>query len=84
MPLYEFRCLGCSREFETLIRAGAEPSCPGCGGTSLERLISTSFSVKGNPGLSPAARRAVQKQQSALHRDQDAYQQENEKKHLDD
>jgi putative FmdB family regulatory protein len=83
MPLYEFRCLGCSREFETLVRAGAEPSCPACGGTRLERLISTSFSVKG-PGLSPAARRAVQKQQSALHRDQDAYQQENEKKHLDD
>jgi putative FmdB family regulatory protein len=84
MPLYEFKCLACSREFETLVRPGTEPSCPACGGTNLERLISTSFSVKGNPGLSPAARRAVQKQQSAQHRDQAAFQEEIEKKHLDD
>jgi putative FmdB family regulatory protein len=84
MPLYEFRCRGCSHEFETLVRAGSNPSCPSCGGGDLERLISTSFSVKGAPGLSPAARRAVQKQQKQLHRDQDAYQTENEKKHLDD
>jgi hypothetical protein len=40
--------------------------------------------VKGNPGLSPAARRAVQKQQRGQHRDQAAYQEEIEKKHLDD
>jgi len=84
MPLYDFRCGGCRHEFESLVRAGSTPSCPSCGGTDLERLISTSFSVKGAPGLSDAARRAVQKQQRALHRDQAAFQHENEKKHLDD
>ena len=84
MPLYDFRCLGCSHEFETLVRPGADPRCPSCGGTDLERLVSTSFSVKGGPGLSPAARRAVQKQQKTQHRDQAAYQEEIEKKHLDD
>jgi putative FmdB family regulatory protein len=84
MPLYDFRCRGCSHEFEALVRAGTDPSCPSCGSADLERLVSTSFSVKGGQGLSPAARRAVQKQQSAQRRDQAAFQHEIEKKHLDD
>jgi putative FmdB family regulatory protein len=84
MPLYDFRCRGCTHEFETLVRAGADPRCPSCGSTDLERLISTSFSVKGGPGLSAAARRAVQRQQAAQRADQAAFQQEIEKKHLDD
>ena len=84
MPLYEYRCRGCGHAFETLVRAGSDPSCPGCGSADLERLVSASFSVKGSPGLSPAARRAVQKQQHGQHRDQAAYQEEIEKKHLDD
>lgn len=40
MPLFEYRCLGCESQFELLIRGGAEPRCPSCGGTSLERLLS--------------------------------------------
>jgi putative FmdB family regulatory protein len=84
MPLFDFHCNGCGHEFEALVRAPAQPVCPGCGSPDLERLLSGfSFSVRSN-GLSPAARRAVQKQQSAQKRDQDAFQQEIEKKHLDD
>jgi putative FmdB family regulatory protein len=84
MPLFDFACKGCGHEFEALVRPPSEPACPACGSTNLERLLSGfSFSVRSN-GLSPAARKAVQKQQRTQKRDQDAYQQEIEKKHLDD
>lgn len=84
VPLYDFRCRGCGEEFEALVRPPAVPACRACGATDLERLLSSSsFSVRSG-GLSPAARRAVQKQQSAQRRDQAAFQQEIEKKHLDD
>ncbi|MEO7192081.1 MAG: zinc ribbon domain-containing protein [Vicinamibacterales bacterium] len=40
MPLFEYRCPACDTQFELLIRGGAVPTCPSCGGTSLERLLS--------------------------------------------
>jgi putative FmdB family regulatory protein len=84
MPLFDFRCRACGDTFEALVRAPAAPSCPACGGSDLERLLSGfSFSVRSG-GLSPAARRAVQKQQHAQKRDQAAFQEEIEKKHLED
>ena len=84
MPLFDFACKACGHEFEALVRPPAAPACPACGSGDLERLLSGfSFSVRSD-GLSQAARRAVQKQQTAQKRDQDAYQQEIEKKHLDD
>ena len=85
MPLYDFRCRACGTTFEALVREGYEPVCRSCGGSDLERLTSgSSISVKSGGGLSPAARRAVQKQQRRQHEDQAAFQQEIEKKHLDD
>ena len=84
MPLFDFRCRSCGNEFEGLVRAGGEPACPACASADLERLLSGfSFSVRSG-GLSSAARRAVQKQQHAQRRDQAAFQEEIEKKHLDD
>jgi putative FmdB family regulatory protein len=84
VPLYDFRCRNCRGEFEALVRPNAAPVCPSCGSSDLERLQSgSSFSVRSG-GLSPAARRAVQKQQNAQRQDQAAFQQEIEKKHLDE
>jgi putative FmdB family regulatory protein len=84
VPLFDFRCRACGEEFEALVRSPAEPACPACAASDLERLVTGfSFSVRSG-GLSPAARRAVQKQQNAQRRDQAAFQQEIEKKHLDD
>lgn len=40
MPLYEYACGACHREFELLIRARETLICPTCGGTRLERLLS--------------------------------------------
>ena len=84
MPLYDFRCRACGAQFEALVREGHDPVCRSCGAADLERLpTGLGFSVRSG-GLSPAPRRAVQKQQRQQHRDQAAFQQEIEKKHLDD
>ena len=85
MPLYDFRCRACGAQFEALVRTGHPPVCRSGGATDLERLTSgASFSGKSGAGLSFAARRAVQTQQRRQHQDQAAFQQEIEKKHLDD
>jgi putative FmdB family regulatory protein len=43
MPLYEFTCLDCGAEFESLVWKASETSevkCPACGGKELEEKIS--------------------------------------------
>ena len=40
MPLYEYACRACGREFEALVRQGDTPACPSCQGHDLERLLS--------------------------------------------
>jgi putative FmdB family regulatory protein len=50
MPLYEYRCNDCKKDFEVLQKITAEPlqNCLYCGG-SVEKLISsTSFQLKGS------------------------------------
>ena len=42
MPLFEFRCSRCARDFELLVRAGEATACPKCGTRSLEKLFSES------------------------------------------
>jgi len=46
MPIFEFRCADCGREFDALCRSAdmRKVECPACGGTHLARLIS-SFAV---------------------------------------
>lgn len=41
MPLYEYRCRGCSHTFEEFVPAASESGvrCPECEGAELERLI---------------------------------------------
>lgn len=43
MPIYEFECLECDGQFQSLIMKRGEMdhlTCPGCGGQNLKRLIS--------------------------------------------
>jgi putative FmdB family regulatory protein len=84
MPLYDFTCRACGATFEALVRPPHTTVCPSCASADLERLANTSFAVKAGSGLSPAARRAVRKQQKQQHADQAAFQHEIEQKHLDD
>jgi putative FmdB family regulatory protein len=41
MPIFEYRCRACGKEFEQLVLKGTTPACPACQGEDLERLIST-------------------------------------------
>jgi putative FmdB family regulatory protein len=40
MPLFEYACRSCAREFEALVRAAETPECPSCHGTDLQRRLS--------------------------------------------
>lgn len=44
MPLYEYQCRACGREFEMLVRGPEQPACPTCHSSDIERLLS-SFGV---------------------------------------
>jgi len=46
MPIFEYTCAGCSREFEAIVHAGGRASCPSCGGTRLTKRLSV-FAVGG-------------------------------------
>lgn len=41
MPLFEFRCNKCGREFEDLVSANANARCPECGCEDTQKLMST-------------------------------------------
>jgi putative FmdB family regulatory protein len=42
MPLFEFRCSTCSRDFELLVRGSEPAACPSCGTSAIEKLFSES------------------------------------------
>jgi len=46
MPLFDFRCNCCCKEFEALVFGSDQPKCPFCGGSELQKLMS-GFSVRG-------------------------------------
>lgn len=46
MPIFEYTCERCSREFEAIVKQGGHPSCPSCGGTRLAKRLSV-FAVGG-------------------------------------
>lgn len=49
MPIYEYSCQSCRREFETLVRSDSVPSCPECGSTDLAKRLSV-FATASTPG----------------------------------
>lgn len=49
MPLYEYVCRRCAREFEELVFGQASPVCPGCGGAEVERVLSVVSVARAEP-----------------------------------
>jgi putative FmdB family regulatory protein len=41
MPLFEYACRGCGRQFEAFVTADRRAACPSCEGTDLEKLLSS-------------------------------------------
>lgn len=56
MPIYDYKCRECGRIWETLLLSGeSEPvCCPGCGGSSLERLVCAPYIMKSRNGIKGA------------------------------
>jgi putative FmdB family regulatory protein len=42
MPIFEYECRACGREFELLVRTGDVPACPSCTSQDLEKRLSLS------------------------------------------
>ncbi len=40
MPIYEYKCNSCDKEFETLVMGSSTPDCPKCDSQDLTRLMS--------------------------------------------
>ncbi len=52
MPIYEFKCNSCGKEFEALVMSqDEEVRCPECGSEKVERLLSV-FSSSGSQASS--------------------------------
>lgn len=47
MPLFEYRCAHCRREFELLVRTHEIASCPDCGASDIEKLLSETAATVG-------------------------------------
>ena len=55
MPIYEYKCLNCNKEFEALVFGGDNKvSCPHCKQDKLERLMST-CGFKSGGSFTPAS-----------------------------
>ena len=80
MPLFDFQCRGCGREFEALIRPqdAGPPSCPACQGIDLEKLLPT-FAVSSAEKTRAAATVKRRKEASTARRDNVAKEREIEK-----
>jgi putative FmdB family regulatory protein len=50
MPIFEFRCDRCGKEFERIVLSSGEPSpdCPVCGCTETKKILSVFTAGGGN------------------------------------
>jgi putative FmdB family regulatory protein len=50
MPLFEYHCNACDKDFELLVMGNEEVCCPECSGKNVSKLLST-FSHKSQAGF---------------------------------
>jgi len=54
MPIYEYACQDCGREFEKLVRSETVPECPQCHSTQLAKRLSVFATAASAPAALPA------------------------------
>ncbi len=55
MPIYEYHCAKCARDFELFVRGETVIACPACESRKVERLMSRpARSTSGNGGPGPS------------------------------
>jgi putative FmdB family regulatory protein len=48
MPIFEYQCASCGKEFELLVRnSSSAVECPGCNGTELRKKLSAFATITG-------------------------------------
>ena len=62
MPLFSYHCTGCDTNFEALLLGSEQATCPNCGGTALEQLLSRVAAEARTPGLVKGARAQAAKE----------------------
>jgi putative FmdB family regulatory protein len=50
MPIYEYGCRDCGKEFEALVQGSQKPACPACGGRKLAKKLSVFAVSSGSEG----------------------------------
>ncbi len=50
MPIFEFKCNECGKDFETLVMGSTKPECPSCNSQDLEKLMSACGFVSKSSG----------------------------------
>jgi putative FmdB family regulatory protein len=55
MPLFEYACRGCGRQFEAFVTADRAASCPSCESVDLQKLLSSPSMVGTGGGRRDAA-----------------------------
>ena len=52
MPIFEYQCASCGKEFESLVRnATTRPECPACKGTDLRKKLSAFAMIAGTTSM---------------------------------
>ena len=54
MPIYEYACLDCGREFEALVRSTTVPECPQCHSVQLNKKLSVFATAASTAEVAPA------------------------------
>jgi len=54
VPLYEYVCRACDRDFELLVRTGDTPTCPACATADVARIMSAASVGRGREAAAPA------------------------------
>lgn len=50
MPIYEYHCSSCGKDFELFVRGETRLACPGCENTKIERRMSVTARPTGGGG----------------------------------
>ena len=53
MPVYEYRCDECGTRFEALVRGNRVVTCPQCGSSTLNKLLSAPSVLSGQTARAP-------------------------------
>ncbi len=53
MPIFEYACQDCGREFEALVRSDTVPACPACHSTALTKQLSVFATAHAGPEAAP-------------------------------